>query len=97
MSIIYVVVLTYIKPLEEVDSQIPAHIEWLKQGYSDGIFLASGRRIPRNGGVILAKCDSSESLKKFLSQDPFQKLNIAKAEIIPFEASMKAQLLESIL
>lgn len=96
MSIIYVVVLTYIKPLEEVDSQIPAHVEWLKQGYADGVFLASGRRIPRNGGVILAKSDSLESLEERLSQDPFQKLKIAKAEIIPFDASMKAPLLENI-
>ena len=34
MSTIYVVVLTYIKPLEEVDRAIPAHIEWLKKGYA---------------------------------------------------------------
>ena len=40
MSTIYVVVLTYIKPLEEVDRAIPAHIEWLKKGYADGLFLA---------------------------------------------------------
>lgn len=96
MSIIYVVVLTYIKPLEDVDSQLPDHVEWLKKGYSDGVFLTSGRRIPRNGGVILAKCDSLESLEARLSQDPFQKFNIAKAEIIPFEATMKATLLENI-
>jgi uncharacterized protein YciI len=97
MSIIYVVVLTYVKPLEEVDSQIPEHVEWLKKGYSDGVFLASGRRVPRNGGVIIAKCDSAESLEERLRQDPFQKLNIAKAEIIPFEATMKAKFLENML
>ena len=97
MSIIYVVVLTYVKPLEEVDAQIPAHVEWLKKGYADGVFLASGRRVPRNGGVILAKCDSLESLEERLSQDPFQKLNIATVDIIPFEASMKAQFLENML
>ena len=96
MSTVYVVVLTYIKSLEDVDAQIPAHVEWLKKGYSDGVFLASGRRIPRNGGIILAKCDSLESLEERLSQDPFQKLNIAKAEIIPFEASMKVPLLDKI-
>ncbi|MCF6689264.1 YciI family protein [Raoultella terrigena] len=96
MSIIYVVVLTYIKPLEEVDSHISEHVEWLKQGYSDGVFLASGRRIPRNGGVILAKSDSIESLKARLSQDPFQKLKIANADIIPFDSSMSAPLLENI-
>ncbi len=96
MSIIYVVILTYIKPLEDVDAQIAEHVEWLKKGYSEGVFLTSGRRIPRNGGVILAKCDSLESLEARLSQDPFQKFNIAKAEIIPFEATMKAELLENI-
>ncbi len=58
MSTLYVVVLTYIKPLEEVDDAIPAHVEWLKKGYADGLFLASGRRLPRTGGVILAKCAS---------------------------------------
>ena len=40
MSTIYVVVLTYIKPLEEVDRAIPAHIEWLKKGYADAVFPA---------------------------------------------------------
>ncbi len=40
MSTIYVVVLTYIKPLEAVDRAIPAHIEWFKNGYADGLFLA---------------------------------------------------------
>lgn len=97
MSIAYVVVLTYIKPLEDIDALIPEHVEWLKQSYSDGVFLVSGRRIPRNGGVILAQCDSIESLEKHLSQDPFQKLKVAKAEVIPFESMMKASLLESIL
>ncbi|MES0596111.1 YciI family protein, partial [Klebsiella pneumoniae] len=97
MSTIYVVVLTYIKPLEEVDRAIPAHIEWLKKGYADGLFLASGRRIPRTGGVILAKCDSRETLQARLSQDPFQQLGLARTEIIPFEASMASPALQSLL
>ena len=93
MSTIYVVVLTYIKPLEEVDRAIPAHIEWLKKGYADGLFLASGR----TGGVILAKCDSRETLQARLSQDPFQQLGLARTEIIPFEASMASPALQSLL
>jgi uncharacterized protein YciI len=85
MSIIYVVVLTYIKPLEDVDSQLPDHVEWLKKGYSDGVFLTSGRRIPRNGGVILAKCDSLESLEARLSQDPFQNSILLKRKLFPLK------------
>ena len=76
---------------------LPAHIEWLKKGYADGLFLASGRRIPRTGGVILAKCDSRETLQARLSQDPFQQLGLARTEIIPFEASMASPALQSLL
>ena len=96
MSTVYIVILTYIKPLDEIDAAIPAHVEWLKKGYAEGIFLASGRRIPRNGGVILAKCESLASLEERLREDPFQKLKLATVEIIPFEPSMKTELLENV-
>ena len=84
MSTVYIVILTYIKPLEEIDAAIPAHVEWLKKRYAEGIFLASGIRNPRNGGVILAKCESLASLEERLREDPFQALKLATVEIIPF-------------
>ncbi|WP_447855818.1 YciI family protein [Enterobacter sp. WI-ESBL-E8] len=96
MSTVYIVILTYIKPLEEVDTAIPAHVAWLKKGYAEGIFLASGRRIPRTGGVILAKSESLAALEERLREDPFQALKLATAEIIPFEPSLKAELLDNV-
>lgn len=96
MSTVYIVILTYIKPLEEIDAAIPAHVEWLKKGYAEGIFLASGRRVPRNGGVILAKCESLASLEERLRKDPFQRLKLATADIIPFEPSMKTERLANV-
>lgn len=97
MSVIYVVVLTYIKPLKDIDSLLPAHVDWLQKGYAEGLFLASGRKIPRSGGVILAKCDDAEKLEHYLSQDPFQQAGVAKVELIPFEATMTAAALKDIL
>lgn len=38
MSTVYIVILTYLKPLEEVDAAIPAHVEWLKKGVCRGDF-----------------------------------------------------------
>ncbi len=52
MTTVCIVILTYIKPLEEIDEAIPAHVEWLKKGYAEGLFMTSGRRISRNGGVF---------------------------------------------
>ncbi|WP_159866897.1 MULTISPECIES: YciI family protein [unclassified Raoultella] len=97
MSTIVVVVLTYVEPLDEVDVPLPAHVEWLKKGYADGLFLASGRKIPRSGGVTLAWGDDMETLHATLSKDPFQQSGVARADIIPFEATMTAPSLQNLL
>jgi len=38
MSTVWIVILTYIKPLEEVDAVIPSHVEWLKKCIQRGYF-----------------------------------------------------------
>ena len=97
MSVIYVVVLTYIKPLSEIDAHLAAHIDWLNQGYEQGVFLSSGRRIPRNGGVILARSASREALQARLQRDPFQQHGLARCDIIPFEASRCAATIQGLI
>lgn len=84
----FVVTLTYVKDLESVDRLIPAHIEWLERQYSAGVFLASGRRVPRTGGIILANGVTREELEDVLQEDPFNKAMVAEYEIIEFIPSM---------
>ncbi|RSS96661.1 hypothetical protein EF903_02970 [Streptomyces sp. WAC05292] len=50
----FVMELTYIAPLEAVEEQLDAHMAWLDAHYASGVFLASGRKVPRDGGIILA-------------------------------------------
>lgn len=87
MSTLFVAILTYQRPLEEIDAQLPAHAQWLDKAYEEGIFIASGRRIPRTGGVILARGESLDALTARMAEDPLQRLGLARVEIIPFEAS----------
>ncbi len=87
----FIILLTYIKPLEEVDSYLEAHVEYLKEQYSKNNFIASGRRVPREGGVILSKLDSKEQLEEVLSKDPFSIAGLAKYEIIEFIPSMTSK------
>lgn len=94
---LYIAVLTYIRPVEEIDACLADHIAWLEEGYAAGAFIASGRRVPRNGGVILAKGDSLEEVQARLSQDPFQVQGLAKVDVIPFEASKRIAALEGII
>ena len=51
----FVVILTYVKPLAEIDRQMRAHMKFLDEQYAAKVFVASGRQVPRTGGVILAR------------------------------------------
>lgn len=84
----FIVSLTYIVDLEEVDKLLPKHIEYLKKQYEEGTFIASGRKIPRTGGVIFSKLDTIKELEEVLNQDPFKINNLAKYEIQEFIPSM---------
>lgn len=62
--------LTYKADIAQADVHMQPHMEWVKQGYERGWFLASGRKIPRTGGVIIAKGDRAE-IEAFVALDPF--------------------------
>lgn len=92
----FIVSLTYIKPLEEVDRRLEAHVAYLQQEYAAGSFVASGRKVPRTGGVILSSLKSRRALEAVLAKDPFAQAGIAEYEIIEFVASMVADGFENL-
>jgi uncharacterized protein YciI len=84
----FIVSLTYICDLKEIDKILSEHIEYLNIQYEKGNFIASGRKIPRTGGIILSKLDNINDLEKVLEEDPFKTNNLAKYEIQEFIPSM---------
>lgn len=81
----YIISLSYVRPLEDVESQLPQHREYLDRQYSLGLFLASGPKVPREGGVILASGSLSRAeLDLLLAEDPFHKHGLAKYHIVEF-------------
>lgn len=92
----FIVSLTYKRPLSEVDQHLEAHVAYLKQQYGDGHFIASGRKVPRTGGVILARAASQAALKKILARDPFAQAGLADYEITEFTASMVGEGFENL-
>ncbi len=93
----FIVTLTYVVSLETVDSYLDEHIAFLKQQYAEGVFLASGRKVPRTGGVILARSESEEKLNAVLEQDPFKRNGVAEYSVVEFVPSMTADGLEGLL
>lgn len=92
----FIVLLTYIKPLDVVDEYLQSHVEYLKEQYKKNNFIASGRKVPREGGVILSRLDSKEKLEEVISQDPFNIAGLAKYEIVEFIPSMTLKEFENL-
>lgn len=90
----FIISLTYQRPLKEVDEHLNAHVEYLNEQYRLGNFLASGRKIPRTGGIILSAMNSREALDKVIRLDPFHRHEVAQYEVIEFAASMTCKELE---
>lgn len=86
----FIVLLTYRKPLAEIDGLMNEHVAWLKGHYASGLFIASGRRVPRTGGVIIARSADVESVRAAMREDPFVANEAAEFEVIEFKPSMTA-------
>ncbi|MEL7268615.1 MAG: YciI family protein [Bacteroidota bacterium] len=80
----FIVNLTYKVELQKIDEHLEAHVKFLDEQYKKGYFLASGPKVPRNGGVILANVDDKDELKNIIGKDPFKKHDLALYEVIEF-------------
>ena len=83
----FIINLNYIVPLEELDQHMAAHVKYLNKYYKADVFIMSGRKVPRTGGIIIAQADSKEILEKIIAEDPFHKHKLAEFEITEFLAS----------
>jgi len=88
---LFVLLIDYIRPLEEVEAHLDAHRAFLAQHYAEGRFLLSGRQVPRVGGVILARGESREEIEAIARQDPFHQTGVADFRLIAWQPSLKAE------
>jgi uncharacterized protein YciI len=93
----FVIELMYTAELTEIDANMRAHMAYLKQQYDAGRFLISGRKIPRDGGIILALAESREELEALVRQDPFVSRGLAEYRIIEFRMSQRAPSIDALL
>ncbi|BBB15378.1 uncharacterized protein RVIR1_08970 [Candidatus Rickettsiella viridis] len=80
----FLVLITYKKPIEEIDRYLLEHRKFLDIGYKNNYFVVSGPRNPRTGGVILSQLNNRNQLENFLKDDPFFIHGIASYEVIEF-------------
>lgn len=84
----FIAILTYKKPLSEVDRFLAAHREYLAEHYAAGDFIASGPQTPCVGGVIMIKANDRTAVEAIIAQDPFNINGIADYQIVEFSPTM---------
>jgi uncharacterized protein YciI len=90
----FLIELTYLAPLTAIDAAMADHVTFLRKYYASGNFLVSGRKNPRDGGVIIAVGDSRDALAAIMREDPFCARGLAEARIVEFRASQRADDIE---
>jgi len=86
----FIIELIYKVDLARIDKHMTAHVKFLKKHYAAGAFVVSGRKIPRDGGIIVAVGDSREQVEAIAAEDPFVAQGLAEARVIEFRASQRA-------
>ncbi len=75
---------------------MPAHNEWIAQGFADGVFQCTGSLVPAAGGAILATGETRKKLEARVNADPFVRNNVVSAEITEVDVKKAAPGLDSL-
>lgn len=89
------VFLNYKVPVEMLDQHLDAHRAWLKAGAEQGILAAAGRKVPRTGGLLLAR-GSREAVEAWVKGDPFAVHDLADYDFTEVDFTLTADGLEGL-
>ena len=91
----FIIELTYTAELARIDRAMREHMTFINAHYASGHFVVSGRKIPRDGGIILAVGKDRAAIEAIAQQDPFVTRGLATARVIEFNVSQRAKDVEA--
>jgi len=92
----FIVLLKFSGNKEQAGELMESHMEWVKRGFDDGVFLLAGSLQPNLGGSIMAHNTSLSDLESRVSNDPFVVQDVVSPEILeiaPAKADERLQFL----
>jgi len=78
----FIVFLRFSDNKAQAGELMASHNEWIKQGFSENVFLLVGSIETNLGGSILAHNTTHDELQQRVNNDPFVTENVVKAEIV---------------
>jgi len=84
----FVVLLRFSDNKDAAGRHLDGHVEWLRRGLADGVFLLAGSIQPGLGGAVLAHGASRAELEDRVAADPFVAEGIVSAEVVEIAPGM---------
>ena len=76
----YLMISTYLVPLDEVAKARDAHLAFLEGLFEQGTLVAAGRQDPPVGGMVLLDVADEATAREVMAQDPYVLRGIAEYE-----------------
>lgn len=73
---------------------MPAHNDWIAQGFADGVFFCVGSLQAAAGGAILAHGESRDAYDARIAADPFVVQRVVTAETYEIDPKRTAPVLD---
>lgn len=84
----YVIDLTYIVALEQIDQHVEDHMAVLRRYAETGVIAASGRKSPRTGGIIVTHDVEEGAVQALINDDPFHQHELARYTVTPVRSPL---------
>lgn len=78
----HIVLLKFAENKGRAADHMAGHNAWLRQGFSDGVFLVAGSLAGGQGGSVIAHGCDRAALEARVAEDPFVAEGVVTAEIV---------------
>ncbi len=75
----------YLKPADEVEEYLDAHRAWVRDHVKAGVFIAAGREIPLQGGLIVATGVTRDEVDAIIAKDPYFIQKVAEYDVREYD------------
>ena len=75
----------YLTPVDEVEAHLDAHRGWVREHVEAGVFIAAGREVPLQGGLIVATGVTRDEVDAIIAKDPYFIEQVAEYDVREYD------------
>ena len=80
----------YLKPVDEVEVHLDAHRGWVRENAEAGRFVAAGREVPLQGGLLVAVGVTRDEVDAIIAADPYVIEGVAGYDVREYDVVLAA-------